>query len=151
MSRMSSIFWRRFCHALKYRPSNIKPDPTILFSLPNNGLSRVQGGPVILGGEGRGNNSFQTILVCKIQSTAIVGNSLHPLAIILLPNSTPPPNCHGRPEIHIRLTLDIGQGGPVILRGKGCGNNNFQTILVCKKINGNCGKFSPSTGHHIAA
>jgi hypothetical protein len=68
---------------------DINPDPTILFLLPNNGLSRVQGGPVILGGEGHGNNSFQTILVCKQKSTAIVGNSFYPLAITLLPNSTP--------------------------------------------------------------
>jgi hypothetical protein len=49
-----------------------------------------QGDPVILGGEGCDNNSFQTILVCKQKSMAIVENSLHSLAIILLPNSTPP-------------------------------------------------------------
>ena len=50
----------------------------------------VQHGPVILGGEGRGNNSFKTVLVCKQISKAIVGNSLNPLAIILLPNAPPP-------------------------------------------------------------
>ncbi len=69
-------------------------------------------GPVILGGEGRGINSFQTMLVCKQKLRAIVGNFLYPLAIILLPNLTP--HYHGRPEIHIRLTLDVGQHGSVI-------------------------------------
>jgi hypothetical protein len=44
---------------------------------------------VILKGEGYGNNSFQTMLVCKQKSRAIVENSLHPLAIILLPNAPP--------------------------------------------------------------
>jgi hypothetical protein len=63
------------------------------------------------------------MLVCKQKSKAIVENSLHPLAIILLPNA--PPHCHGRPEIHIRLTLDVGQDGLVILGGEGCGNNGF--------------------------
>ena len=72
-----------------------------------------QHGPVKLGGEGRCNNSFPTKLVPKQKSKAIVGISLHPVAIILLPNA-PPPHCHGRPEIHIRLTLDVGQHGPKI-------------------------------------
>jgi hypothetical protein len=44
-----------------------------------------------------------------------------------------PPHCHGWPEIHIRLTLDVGQRGPVILGGEGCGNNSFQTMLVHKQ------------------
>jgi hypothetical protein len=86
-------------------------------------LDVVQDGPVILGGEGRGNNSFQTKLVCKQKSREIVENSLHPLAIIFLPNA--PPHCHGWPKIHIRLTMDVGQDGPVILRGEGRGNNSF--------------------------
>jgi hypothetical protein len=64
LSRLSCVFWRRFYCALKYRPSNINPDLTF-FLLPNNGLNRVQGDLVILGGEGRGNNSFQMILVAK--------------------------------------------------------------------------------------
>ncbi len=86
---------------------------------------------VILGGEDRGNNSFQTMLVRKQKSMAIVKNSLHPLSIILLPNV--PPHCHWWPKNHIRLTLDIRQSGPVILGGEGRGNNSIQTMLVCKQ------------------
>jgi hypothetical protein len=48
-----------------------------------------QDGPVILGGEGRSKDNFQTMLGRKQKSRAIVKNSLHPLAIILLPNAPP--------------------------------------------------------------
>ena len=85
-----------------------------------------------MGGEGCGNNSFKTMLVCKEISKAVDGNSLHPLAFILLPNA--PPHCHWRPEIHIRLTLYVGQDGPVILGGAGYGINSLKTMLVCKEI-----------------
>jgi hypothetical protein len=43
------------------------------------------------------------------------------------------PHCHWQPEIHIKLTLDVGQDGPVILGEKGHGTNYFQTMLVCKQ------------------
>jgi hypothetical protein len=47
--------------------------------------------------------------------------------------------------------LDVGQDGPVILGGEGCGNNSFQTMLVCKQKSRAIVENSPSTGHHIAA
>ena len=109
----------------------------------------MQCGPVILGGAGYGINSFKTILVRKEISKAIVGNSLHPLAIILLHNA--PLHCHWWPDIHIRLTLYVVQDGPVKLGGEGCGNNSFKTMLVRKEISKAIVGFSPSTGHHIAA
>jgi hypothetical protein len=64
------------------RHSHCNGQPTIHITLT---LDVGQDGPVVLGGEGCGNNSFLTMLVCKQKSMAIVGNSLHPLAIVLLP------------------------------------------------------------------
>jgi hypothetical protein len=67
------------------RPPHCHGRPEIYISLT---LNIGKDGPVIFGEEGRGNNSFQTMLGIQ-KSKAIVENSLHPLAIILLPNASP--------------------------------------------------------------
>ncbi len=38
--------------------------------------------------------------------------------------------CHDQPEICLRLTLDVGEDGPVMWGQGGSGNNRIQTMLA---------------------
>ncbi len=54
-------------------------------------IEQITGWLCNIGRRGPRQQQFSDNLSCKRKSMAIVGNSFHPLAIIMLPDSTPPP------------------------------------------------------------